>query len=106
MAKGFQVPFFANLDATAVAKHGQRGYLRFNRARYEEALELFRAGCKIAEANGLRESMRELFMFCVMVEIRIFGCCNGVCNGATRCNGGAQSNGVHPAGLERSRDER
>ena len=68
----------AALDASASPSiaawwHVQAGYLRFNRARYEEALELFRAGCKIAEANGLRESMRELFMFCVMVEFRILG---------------------------------
>ena len=51
----------------------QAGYLRFNRACYDDALAFFRAGCHIAEKNGLRESMRELIMFCVMVEFRLFG---------------------------------
>jgi LuxR family transcriptional regulator, maltose regulon positive regulatory protein len=53
--------------------YAQAGYLRFNGGHYEEALELFRAGCRIAERNGLRESIRELIMFCVMVEFRLFG---------------------------------
>jgi LuxR family transcriptional regulator, maltose regulon positive regulatory protein len=53
--------------------YAQAGYLKFSGGHYEEALELFRTGCRLAERNGLRESIRELIMFCVMVEFRLFG---------------------------------
>ena len=49
------------------------GFLKFYEARYEEALDYFQKGSRVADTNGLRAALREVMLVRFAVEFRVVG---------------------------------